>query len=255
LVTPIGTLIGDIDKLRAVVGHVRGKQVTSVETKAHIKAVAQGWFNTYKPTAVGKDVALIDTLFGSLLTAAEKSPSATKIRKQLKDLRGQLVLLQTDLIRAPLQAIPARDAAPPFASVSNPLMQAILVRRWDECLACLSAGAPMAATVMMGGLLESLFLARINREPNQAPIFTAQTAPKDKQGKTFPLNQWMLGSYIAVTHELGWISQSGRDVSEVLQNYRNYIHPQKELSRQASLTLDDARMFWAVFKAIARRLL
>jgi hypothetical protein len=208
-----------------------------------------------KPAAAGKDVAPLDAVFGSLLTAAEKSPSATKIRKQLKDLRGQLVLLQMDLVRAPPQALPARDVAPPFSSVSNPLMQAILVRRWDECVACLSAGAPMAATVMMGGLLESLFLARINREPNQAPIFTAQAAPKDKQGKTLPLNQWMLGSYIAVAHELGWVSQSGRDVSEVLQNYRNYIHPQKELSRQASLTLDDARMFWAVFKAIAQRLL
>ena len=122
-------------------------------------------------------------------------------------------------------------------------------------MACLTAGAPMAATVMMGGLLESLFLSRINRETNQAPIFTAQAAPKDKHGKALPLNRWMLGSYIAVAHELGWITQSGRDVSEVLQDYRNYIHPQKELSRQAALTPEDARMFWAVFKAIAQRLL
>jgi hypothetical protein len=61
----------------------------------------------------------------------------------------------------------------------------------------------------------------------------------------------MLGNYVAVVHEVGWITQSGRDVSEVLQEYRNYIHPQKELLLQASLTPDDARMLWAVFKAIA----
>jgi hypothetical protein len=109
--------------------------------------------------------------------------------------------------------------------------------------------------VMMGGLLESLFLARINRESNQAPIFAARAAPKDKQGKPLPLNRWTLGTYITVAHEIGWITQSGRDVSEVLQDYRNYIHPQKELSRQAALTPDDARMFWAVFRAIAQRLL
>lgn len=253
--TPVGPLLSDVDKLRTVIRNVRGKQITSAETKAHIGAVAQGWFNTYKAMTAGKDVDHIDTIFGALLTAAERSPSTDKVRKQLKALRGQIVDLQTEMVRDPPQPLTPQDIAPSFATVSNPLMRAILVRRWDECVACLIAGAPMAATVMMGGLLESLFLARINREANQAPIFTAQAAPKDKQGKTLPLNQWMLGSYIAVSHELGWITQSGKDVSEVLQDYRNYIHPQKELSRQASLTPDDARMFWEVFKAIARRLI
>jgi hypothetical protein len=150
---------------------------------------------------------------------------------------------------------PAPDSAPSFAAIPDLLMKHVLMRRWGECVACLAAGAPMAATVMMGGLLESLFLARVNRETNKAPIFTAQSAPKDKQGNAQPLNKWMLGNYIAVAHELGWITQSGRDVSEVLQEYRNYIHPQKELSLQAALTSDDARMLWAVFKAISARLI
>jgi hypothetical protein len=253
--TPLGELLNDVDKLRRVIGNVRGGQIQSAETKAHIRAVAQGWFNTYKAAAAGKDTAALDTVFSSLLTAAESAPSTPRLRKQLKDLRKQIVLLQTELIASPPPAVAARDAAPPFASVPDPVMRAILVRRWDECVACLAANAPMAATVMMGGLLESLFLARVNREANQAPIFAARAAPKDKQGKPSPLNRWTLGTYIAVAHEIGWITQSGRDVSEVLQDYRNYIHPQKELSRQAALTPDDARMFWAVFKAIAQRLL
>jgi len=253
--THVGPLLGDVDKLRAVVGKVRGVQIQSAETKAHIRAVAQGWFNTYKRAAAGKDVAALDAVFGSLLTAAESAPSAKRIRKQLKSLRKQIVLLQTELIASPPPPVATPDAAPSFASVPDPIMRSILVRRWDECVACLAANAPMAATVMMGGLLESLFLARIHREANQAPIFTAKAAPKDKHGQALPLNRWMLGSFITVAHELGWITESGKDVSGVLQDYRNYIHPQKELSRQAALMPDDARMFWAVFKAIAQRLL
>lgn len=66
-------------------------------------------------------------------------------------------------------------------------MQAILQRRWTECVICIAHGAPLAATVMIGGLLEGLLLARINRENNKAPIFTAAAAPKDKQNKTLPL--------------------------------------------------------------------
>jgi hypothetical protein len=190
--TPVGPLLGDLDKLRTVIGNVRGKQVQSAETKAHIRAVAQGWFNTYKPDTAGKDVAALDAVFGSLLTAAESAPSTVRIRKQLKSLRKQIVLLQTELIASPAPAAATRDAAPSFASVPDPVMRGILVRRWDECVACLAANAPMAATVMMGGLLESLFLARINRESNQGPIFAARAAPKDKQGKPLPLNRWTL---------------------------------------------------------------
>ena len=37
------------------------------------------------------------------------------------------------------------------------------------------------ATVMMGGLLESLFLARVNREPSQAAVFSSKAAPKGSQ--------------------------------------------------------------------------
>jgi hypothetical protein len=108
---------------------------------------------------------------------------------------------------------------------------------------------------MMGGFLESLFLARINRERDQGPIFTSNAAPKDKTSHPRPLKEWGLADYIAVAHELGWISQAANDVSDVLRDYRNYIHPQKELSSQAALTPDDARMFWAVAKEMAARLL
>lgn len=109
---------------------------------------------------------------------------------------------------------------------------------------------------MMGGLLESLFLARVNRERSKKPIFTARSAPKDRRTQTpLPLSDWTLRDYIAVAHELRWISQTVRDVSEILRDYRNYIHPQKELSRQVALTTADALMLWSVCKGIAVQLL
>jgi hypothetical protein len=251
--TPIGALLADLNRLRGVVGRVRTAQIQSSEVKAHIRAVASAWFKTYRGVAAGKDVTSLDEVFTYLRTASERSPSTAKVRDQLRQVRDSVIELQTTLIASP----PATsvDVAPSFAAVPNPLMKQVLKKRWDECVACLKVGAPLAATVMMGGLLESLFLARVNRETNLAPIFTAKAAPKDKAGKTWPLKDWGLGDYIAVAHELGWITQSGKDVSGVLQNYRNYIHPQKELSSAASLSSEDARMFWAVFKAMAQRLM
>jgi hypothetical protein len=252
--TPIGSLLGDMTKLLKSLASVRSKQIHSVEVRSHFKAVAGAWFGTYRVAAPGQDLSRIDANFRLLRTAAEKLPSTVRIRKIAKILRSDLVTLQTAVVAAAPNA--TGDPPPSFAKVPDPVMQQVLTRRWNECLVCLSAGAPMAATVMMGGLLESLFLARVNRELDQRPIFTANAAPKDsKTSNPKSLREWGLADYIAVAHELGWISQAANDVSDVLRDYRNYIHPQKELSSQAALTPDDARMFWVVAKEMATRLL
>jgi hypothetical protein len=92
-------------------------------------------------------------------------------------------------------------------------------------------------------------------EPNKAPIYTAAAAPKDKLGKTLTLKDWTLQDYIGVAHELKWITVAAKDVGVVLRDYRNYIHPQKELSHGISLTPDDAAILWECAKCISRELL
>lgn len=256
--TPVAPVLDDVRRLRDALASVRTRQLRSVDQRAHLKALALAWFQTYRPTVVAAtaaDLVNVDAAFQQLLTLAEKFPSAVKVRNLAKGLQADLVRLQTSLISSPV-APPATDSPPSFASVPDPLMQQVLARRWQECVACLAAGAPLAATVMMGGLLESLFLARVNREPNKQVVFTAVAAPKDpKTGQTLSLKDWGLKDYIAVAHELRWIPQSVRDVSQIVRDYRNYIHPQKELSHQIALTIADAQMFWHVSKAISAHLL
>jgi hypothetical protein len=108
---------------------------------------------------------------------------------------------------------------------------------------------------MMGGLLEGLFLTRLNRMTNKAPAFKAKSAPRDKGNRTLPLKEWTLQHYIGVAHELGWITQSAKDVGVVLRDYRNFIHPQKEYSHGVTITRDDTLVLWTVFKSIVVQLL
>jgi hypothetical protein len=107
---------------------------------------------------------------------------------------------------------------------------------------------------MMGGLLEGLLLARVLREKNQAPIFKAVAAPKDRHGNPVPnLRDWTLQDFIAVAHELEWITKTVKDIGVVLRDYRNYIHPQKELSHGVSLNCDDAALLCQIGKGIAKQ--
>jgi hypothetical protein len=135
-------------------------------------------------------------------------------------------------------------------------MQAILTKRWRECGICVRSNAPLAATVMMGGLLEGLLLAKINQLPDKAAVFRATAAPIDsKTGKTLQLKEWGLKNYIDVAYELGWITKTTKDIGEVVRDYRNYIHPQKELSHGIVLEPGDSQMLWEVAKSITLQIL
>ena len=135
-------------------------------------------------------------------------------------------------------------------------MREILGDRWRECQLCLQAGAHLAATVMMGGFLEALFVARANQLADKAPLFRAKAAPIDyKTKKAQPLSDWTLRNYIDVGEELKWISKSGKDVAAVLRDYRNYIHPEKQRSHAVTLNGHDAAMFWEITKSLTRQLL
>jgi hypothetical protein len=159
---------------------------------------------------------------------------------------------------ASLPLVSGAATAEPFdfsPLIADEAMRAILTRRWRECETCLSAGAPLSAIVMMGGLLETLILARVQRTKDKSTLFRTVSAPKGKDGKTRNLNEWTLKNYLDAAHELGWISRSAKDVGVVLRDYRNYVHPQKELSDSVALTQDDAVLIWDVAKSIASQLI
>jgi hypothetical protein len=259
----VDAAVAEIDRLRKVLKRRQSLQVWSTEEKSLIKATALSWFNNHRKEAqTSLDSDLLDTsdtYYKTLLSAADQASSRAKYDSLFKRIRKELVYIRGYTLTAS-QKTPEQtmaDEPPKFDPlIADPRMRDILANRWLECCACLAAGASLAATVMMGGLLEALLLARINKEQNKTSIFAAATAPKDKStGKALPLKDWTLRHFIDVAHELNWISQSAKDVGEVLRDYRNYVHPYKEFSHGVRLREDDASLFWQISKGIAKQII
>ena len=154
-----------------------------------------------------------------------------KYRELLQTLKTTLIKLRSSGVLVAPNIEPER---PQFGVlIVDPKMLDILERRWTETLACKRVRADLAATVMLGGLLEALFLARINRMPSRSPLFTSRAAPKDKAGNTKALKEWglkttwtwlrnsdgfvsrqrMLGKYSATTATTFTQKRSSRTVS------------------------------------------
>lgn len=238
---------------------IKTSQVRGIDEIGTLKATAQTWFYTHRPVvysgAPQVDLSAVDQSFTIVLDATARHAAKGTYAVALKDAKDALIAVRTTALVAP--ASNPDDFVPDFSPlVGNQQMRDILTRRWEECAKCVGANAHLAAIVMMGGLLEALFVARANKMPDKAPLTNAAGAPKDRAtGKTVNYQDWMLDSYIKVGFELGWITESARDVADKLKEYRNFIHPAKELRYGVTLGLNDSSMFWQVTKAIARQLL
>ncbi len=259
----IEIVLAEIDRLNKILAKKKTAQVQNGEERQIVKATALAWFNQHRQCfASVQQMELatnVDKDYQVLLEGADRNSSRSKLRNTCKLLKQSLVTLRSEIVKNPasskvLQA--SSDLPPSFASlVADDKMQRILDRRWNECVTCIQANAPLAATVMMGGLVEALLLARINREADKKIVFTAKTAPKDDDGKPLQLKEWTLKNYLEVLHEIRCIGSSAKDVGAVLRDYRNYIHPNKEYSHGIHLVIGDARLFWEITKAICRELL
>jgi hypothetical protein len=246
------------ERIRSATRKKQSPQVRGSERDV-IRAHALAWFQSRRPKLVpivsAADLRPVDEMYQRIIEASHKNAARSGYITTVKDICDALVRLRSINV-VKLAAATTSDAPPDFSKlISDVAMQRILEKRWVECVTCISSGAPLAATVMIGGLLEGLLLARINRENNKASIFTAAAAPRDKYNKTLALKEWTLQDYIAVAHELKWITIAAKDVGVVLRDYRNYIHPQKELTHGVSLTIPDAAILWEIGKSISRQLL
>lgn len=110
----------------------------------------------------------------------------------------------------------------------DPRLREVIKTRLNEIEKCISCDAPLAAVLLMGSIMEGLFLAMAIAYPklyNQA-----KSAPKDKNGKVRIFPDWNLNNLIDVSCEVGLIKQDVKKLSHIVRDYRNYIHPYEQMS-------------------------
>jgi hypothetical protein len=259
----IDAAILEVSRARSLVLKIKVKQVSGVDAVASLKATAQAWFYTHRPDvsagAINVELDAADRHYTTILDSTAKRAARHTYLAALGDAKKALLAIRTAVLTSPATSAVSNmdDLAPDFSPwAGNEEIREILTRRWHECCKCVKADAHLAAIVMMGGLLEALFVARANKMPVKDTLINAASAPKDKTtGKTLNYQEWMLDSYIKVAHELRWITESAKDTADVLKEYRNYIHPEKERRHGVVLALNDSSMFWQVTKALVRQLL
>jgi hypothetical protein len=259
----VDAAIKDVTTARGALSKFGPPKVRRRELLDLLKSTAYTWFESHRAIILsshpGMDLTAVDGHYNAILESTSRGASKSTYLNAFRSAKGALIAIRAATLNAASTNAMREidDLAPDLSPLAdNAQMREILSRRWLECCKCVNADAHLAAIVMMGGLLEALLIARANRLDDKAQLFTATSAPKDRaSGRTLNLKEWTLDTLINVGCELKWITESGKNVADVLKNYRNYVHPEKELRHGIELGINDSTMFWQMVKALARQLL
>jgi len=169
------------------------------------------------------------------------------IKPRLKEVAPQFA---EQLKEPELKPLPPPD----FLNLKlEPGLGEILSDRWNQAQKCLNVEAYLAATIIMGSMLEGVLLAVLQRFPHEAN--KCKAAPHDAQtGNVRYFAEWTLSDMINVAHEAGWLDLDVKKFSHALREFRNLIHPYQQVVMKAFPDKDTCEISWLVVQAAANDL-
>lgn len=103
----------------------------------------------------------------------------------------------------------------------------ILNSRIKEINICLNNNAPLSSIFLIGSTLEGILVGFASRYPQK--YGRAKSSPKEQNGKVKKFDKWNLNDFINVSYEIGFLKKDVKEFSHYLRDFRNYIHPYKQL--------------------------
>ncbi len=120
-------------------------------------------------------------------------------------------------------------SVPEFAFINDSKIKDILKRDWIEIQRSLLVDNWKSAIILCGGVLEALLLDSLRSREKEARNAKTRLLQQDHSiSKGSSVGSWDLYTLIQVASELKLITKSGQKIGDVLRDFRNLIHPQKE---------------------------
>lgn len=107
----------------------------------------------------------------------------------------------------------------------------IVEERLEEALIALHAGAHLSVIFLCGSVLEGVLLGAARQDPenfNKANA-TPKTRTENGSPKPKPFHEWSLAELIDVACEIGVLKPDEKAFGHGLRDFRNYIHPHKQM--------------------------
>lgn len=128
-----------------------------------------------------------------------------------------------------------------FVFVSNDEYKKLLARDFEELAACVNAGLNKSVLVLSGSILEAVLIE----------YFTS-TSNNSIEGKR--ILDLTLNKLIEKAESEGLISKKAKELSSIVRDYRNYIHPAKEIRNTDSIDDESSVIAFSLLKMILKEI-
>src|SRR4030095_4431863 len=150
----------------------------------------------------------------------------------------------------------SRSTVRDFAFIADADLREIVERDYKElCLCVLPSGAWKSTVVLAGSILEAILTDLLASDPaTKALADAAANAPRVRVTgavRSLADGEWTLHDLIEVADELDLLPQGRvKAIDQVLRDYRNYVHPKKEVRSGYPCTEAEALMAKGALDAV-----
>ncbi|TCP53051.1 hypothetical protein EV191_105114 [Tamaricihabitans halophyticus] len=123
----------------------------------------------------------------------------------------------------------------------------VLLRRIGETRICEQGGAHTMAVIGIGSVVEGMLLALLQERDERVRDHQEFI---DRDGRTVRERQPRLETLIDTAHARGWIQLDAKNFIHAVRNFRNFIHPRKELAELPDFDADSVKLCWAPVHAV-----
>jgi hypothetical protein len=104
------------------------------------------------------------------------------------------------------------------------------------------SGAWKSTVILAGSILEAILFDRLADKKWKTQAEASPKAPTVK-GNKVPMDDWKLEKLISVSVDIGLLKQERAEtIDQVLRDYRNFVHPKKEIRSAHECTEDEAML-------------
>lgn len=141
---------------------------------------------------------------------------------------------------------------PTFNFIQKKELIPILIRDYIEVVTCIKSECWKSAIILCGSAIEAILYDLLKQ--NESAALSSKAAQKYK-GSVSPLEEWKLNSLINTASELFLVSKGVEGLSHTAREFRNLIHPLKEVTENYKLEKEEAENAVTTLKILIRDLI
>ncbi|MFI9536800.1 hypothetical protein ACIG56_26565 [Nocardia fusca] len=130
--------------------------------------------------------------------------------------------------------------------IGNQRTAETLIKRAGEARICQQNGAYTMAVIAIGSFVEGMLLTLLTEHDERC----RNRQFVDRNGKFATNPRPNLAALIDTAHVCGWIQLDAKTFMHTVRNFRNYIHPGKELADNPDFDDDSVGLCWAPMQAM-----